>query len=497
MTGATLVTAFGMLAILVCCGFLYARRGRYAYPLPQVLALGHLVGASVLGVAVTTSLALTDQVRFEAGLLTLLAAAFVGVRFGSAGGKCEMRNGECGMSEPRTRTGSPIPAGSPIPHSALRIPHLPEGPEWILLCLLFAGVLTVLARVLLLPLDWDGWATWQFKAHALTLGTLRDQLTAPEYGYSHPNYPLLVPAQTWWLCRAGFQPKLAQLSGFVFFLDLLVLFYYEARRHVPRLWALAGCVTLVSWPLVAKHAASGFADLPLAVYALAAIALLARRDLWLGVPLVAGALLTKNEGVFTFAAALAVVLLPMPRHPRAEGEALPASRWLPALALVGAAALSFGVWGVLKRRWHIAADMLDAGFWQADALAQLPGRVGVVARGFLSEFLAFGPRYPGWGLFWPLAALGLAVSMRRHLRVTAPFWMLGAVHLAGAFAAYLVTPLNPALHLSRSLDRLLLHAAPALLLATLLVLGGSREPGEGDPPANVRNGDSPGPDSAV
>ena len=53
--------------------------------------------------------------------------------------------------------------------------------------------MTMFARVALLPLDWDGWAIWQFKAKALALGTLREQLTDPAYGYSHPDYPLLLP----------------------------------------------------------------------------------------------------------------------------------------------------------------------------------------------------------------------------------------------------------------------------------------------------------------
>src|SRR5581483_11000887 len=95
----------------------------------------------------------------------------------------------------------------------------------------------------------------------------------------HPDYPLLVPAQTWWLSGEQFHAKLGQAGGFLYFLDLLVLFYHEARRRFPRSLALAGTAVMVSWPALLKHSASGFADVPLAVYAFAVLLTLLHGDL--------------------------------------------------------------------------------------------------------------------------------------------------------------------------------------------------------------------------
>jgi hypothetical protein len=152
------------------------------------------------------------------------------------------------------------------------------------------------------------------------------------------------------------------------------------------------------------------------------------------------------------------------------------------LAVIGVTtAVSLGVWGVVRRRWGLFSDMLDPGQWSPDIVGQLPRRLGVIARGYVEQAMGVGPRYPGWGLLWPLAAAGMWLSARERLRETAPFWILVAVHFAGATAAYLVTGANPALHLSRSVDRLWLHVAPAALLATLMAFEARRSvpsPGE-------------------
>lgn len=337
--------------------------------------------------------------------------------------------------------------------------------EWVIAALMAVGLITAVARVMLLPLDWDGWAIWQLKAKAIADGSLRQQLTDPAYIWSHQDYPLLVPYHTVWLA-GGFHEEAAQWGGFLFLLDLLALFYWAARERLPRLWALSGCAVILSWPLVMKHTASGFADLPLAAYALGAIYFLAQRNLRAGLPLLAGAVMTKNEGVFTLAAAL---LLTTWLAASAGKRDRPG--WVRSMAVAVTGGAVFGAWALIRRRWGVPSDMIDPGYWQGNVLAELPHRLGVIARGFLSQALRVGPQYPGWGFAWLMAIPGLAQSVRKGLGVTAPYWLLAAVHCAGAAAAYLVTPLDPALHLDRSLDRLLLHIAPAVLLATLLALG--------------------------
>lgn len=433
------------LLLLLGCGYAYVRAADR--PILLTLALAHLAGAAALAAGLTAGLALTaraDPLWGYAGLALLAAAGFA-----------------------RRVDRSPRRPGTRAPLSRL---------EWLLAGLLALGLLTLLLRGLLLPLDWDGWAIWQLKAKALTAGTLRDLLTAPEYGYSHPDYPLLVPAHTWWLTGARFDPRWAQLGGSLFFLDLLVLFYAEAERRLGRTPALLGCVVLVSWPGAVKHAVSGFADVPMAAYALGTAVFLARGDLRLGAACLAGALLAKNEGLFTLGAALALAWL----GPLELGHDRPRVRLRSLATVLVTALVTAGLWTATKRRWHLYADMLDPAHWAPGLPGLLPGRMAVILREYVRQALAVGPRYPGWGLFWPAALLGLAQAVRLRLRETAPFWILATAHLAGATAAYLVTGTRVENHISTSVDRLWLHTAPAVLLATLQALWGPGGAGECD-----------------
>jgi hypothetical protein len=447
----TAVVFLGALALLTASGYCCALPSVRGRPVIYRLALAHLCGAAALALGVTAGVVLADHVSLRWGAAGLAVAGLTGVLIG------------------RTKTEAPrehLPEPAPVPLVDTRAGIALLG------ILTGAGILTAVLRVAMLPLDWDGWAIWQLKAKAMADGSLRHLLTSPDYGYAHPDYPLLLPAHTWWLSGGGFHEDLAQLGGLLFFLDLAALFYHEAAARVSRGAALLGCVVLVSWPLTVKHAASGFADVPMAAYALLAVAALVRSDLRLLAAGLTGALLTKNEGLFTLAAAILIVTLITAQRPTASARRLPL-----VLAALATGAVVAGGWALVKARWGLRGDLLDPARWPPDLLSVLPERMVTVAAGFAAESVRVGPRYPGWGLLWPFAALGLWLSVRRGLAETAPLWSLVAVHFAGAAAAYLVTPLDPAGHMATSLDRLMLHVAPAALLAALVAVAGSQAAG--------------------
>ncbi|MCC2670431.1 MAG: hypothetical protein K0Q72_2902 [Armatimonadetes bacterium] len=449
--------AFGAFCAQLAAGLIYVGRSQHRRPLVTV-ALAHLSGAAAVGLGVTLSLLVSDRVHVAGPTLCLAALAVIGwLRFRGRGRFVEV---------PSATSDSPVAPGMLV---------------WLLYGLLGLGIATAVARVALLPLDWDGWAFWQFKARAMTDGSLRRLLTAPEFGFGHPDYPLLNPANTWWLGAGRFEPKLAQCSGLLFFADLLVLTYAGIRRRASHVAALTGCVVLISWPPVMKHAASGFSDLLLAAYVLAFTLLLMEGELAIALACLTGALLTKNEGLFTFAGATAIagLLAWRGRNPDTTGPRGARGPLYPAAVLVTGLVVA-GAWTVIKRRWSLSADLLDPSQWPTDFVGAVLRRVPVVGLGFRREWLSVGPKYPGWGLFWPVAVLGLVLSVRRRLEFTAPCWLMAGAHLAGTVAAYLLTPLDPALHLSRSLDRLLLHVAPTLLVAALLAV--TAIPGDEDAP---------------
>jgi hypothetical protein len=425
------------LLALFASGYSFVRRHIAVRELALRLALAHLCGAAALAMGVTLGLVVVNQVSAWWGGLGLAVLAAVGF--------VPRRDPVPPVTEEQVR---------PAPLSRL---------EWVLALMVAFGVATALARVVLLPLDWDGWAIWQFKAHAMVDGSLRELLTSPKYGYAHPDYPLLNPSNTWWLSAGKFGPKLAQVSGFLFFLDLLALFYHWGRTLSTRCLALAGCLVLVSWPLMMKHTASGFSDVPLAAYVLATALYLSHGQLLVGSLCLIGALLTKNEGLFTLLGATLLVL-----NGCLLERSIKPSR---AAFVVGAGALAAISWAVMKRRWALNADLLDPSRWPKDLFSTLVHRIPGILRGFVHEAAGVGPRYPGWGLFWPVALVAIPTSARQ-LKRTVPLLLMCAAHLVGIITAYVVTPLDLSLHLSRSLDRLLLHFAPTLLLVTLIALDG-------------------------
>lgn len=435
------------LLVLLSSGYFFVRRTGAAEALLLRLALAHLCGAAALGLGVTLGLVVTNQVSVWWGGLGLLGLTLAGF----------------------TRKQSASTAESDYSIRPGGFDRL----EWLLAGMVAIGVVTALARVVLLPLDWDGWAIWQLKARAMADGSLQDLLTSPRYGYAHPDYPLLVPSNTWWLCAGVFRPKVAQLSGFLFFLDLLALVYYWGCALATRRLALLGCVVLVSWPLVMKHTASGFADVPMAAYALAVAVYLGHGQSFLGSLCLAGALLTKNEGLFTLLGATFIVLNGWVRggnlNPSGAGSKVH-PRGFSAVSVLAVGALVALSWAVMKRRWQLNADLLDPSQWPKDLASTLIHRTPGIIRGFVREAAAVGPRYPGWGLFWPISLLAIPVSARLGLRFAVPLLLMCVAHLIGITTAYLITPLDVSLHLSRSLDRLLLHLAPTLLLATLIAL---------------------------
>jgi hypothetical protein len=320
-----------------------------------------------------------------------------------------------------------------------------------------------LFRAVALPLEWDGLSLWQFKARALADGSLRYQLTDRAFAYSHVDYPLLVPAHTWWLPGGGAHAKGGQLGGLLFLADLMIVFFWGARS-LPRAARLVGALVLASLPITGRLAAIGFADLPLAAYFLAMIVAWRDGDVRIVSLLAMGTVLTKNEGLFALASMLAVCLLASPPE-----TTLPLARRLRETALVllaGGAAL--GTWLWVGRQWGLTGDMLTAANVRPERLWQGVDRLPRIGRTMLHHFTAIGPGVPGWGLLWLAAALGLLTGPPGRWSSAKGPWIAAGTYLLLVVTPYALTPHDLGWHLSTSLARLLYHAAPVTLLAGFL-----------------------------
>ncbi|MBL9200731.1 MAG: glycosyltransferase family 39 protein [Opitutaceae bacterium] len=319
---------------------------------------------------------------------------------------------------------------------------------------------------------WDGWAIWNMRARFMFRAGPEwiESLRQVPLGWSHLDYPLLVPAsvaRAWsWIGHEA--PGAPGLIGWGLAAASVALLIATAARLRGATVAWLGGLTLAGTPFLVTFAANAHADVPLGFFVLATVALLAAGEKGPGVAALAGAMAgfaawTKNEG----------------------------------LLFAGVAAAVWSAWG-----WRRAAQFEIRAFWAGLAVAALPlvyfkmtlapgndlvsrdllGRLGQlwsperhaqIGSALVRDVVGFGE----WRAV-PLAALALALlapgACRLAGRERIGAWVLGLT-LAGYYVVYLITPWELAGHLASSLVRLLLQLWPAALLLWCLL---AAPPGE-------------------
>lgn len=304
---------------------------------------------------------------------------------------------------------------------------------------------------------WDAVDIWNYRA----LVFLRAGLEPAFVDVSHPDYPLLLPLVTSYGWRlVGESSALPFLLGVAFAAASAALLYGEISERRGAAAAMVATGLLLATPFYAVHAASQRADVPLSLFALAAMAVLVRHERRpdAGTLLLAGALLgcaawTKNEGI---AFATAVIVAWLGTAPRRLGRL----GWLAAGALPFALALLHH-----KLSCGATTDLIAGqGVATLSRIAD-PTRWVLVARAFAegSLFLVAGTVALWLALRWlPPPPVPTEPGDLRFV------WLGIASMLAIDFAAYLTTPLDPAWHLESSLDRVLLQLWPTALLAVAI-----------------------------
>jgi hypothetical protein len=325
-------------------------------------------------------------------------------------------------------------------------------------------------------LHWDGLLVWEIKARlafqhggVLPISYYADSAM---HAWSHPGYPLYLPMLELWLYL-----WIGEASQFwvkalfpCFYLAAASVLWSAGLRLTGRVWigAVAAWLLLAVPRAVGARAGllQGYADLPLAIVYLAAMA----------------ALLTglRNDRVWLRVAAFASGLLPWVKQ---EGLVL----WA-CFALVAA-------W-CFRREWRVAAALALPGLltlmlWRAFlAFAGLvpPDTFLPMTLETLQTNL---PRVPAllhrlgeelvtlrrWSLLWPLAAIALALLAAQRRRLALPLALAVVVPLALYLVPYVFSALQPyEMHVETSIDRLVLQVAPLAVLALALVLGEAENP---------------------
>jgi hypothetical protein len=368
-------------------------------------------------------------------------------------------------------------------------PPLARSERWLIAAavavLVLVGVMIAWQAVLLPTLTWDAWNAWLAKAKAwhhagallpvVDLTAWLQRAPAPVLSTVAAAYPEALPRFVAWVAAAGgsWRDGHAHLAWPVLWFALGAIVAGALRSRGLR-WgvAVAAAGLLLTLPLVTAHAAlAGYADLWLAAGLLAAghhaarhAATGARRELVLALLFAALLPTIKLEGavwMLLLVAAIALWTLPPRRRwALAGGGALLAVLALlllprvvlpvPGLGLVvvQGASITVPVVGTLELFWR------DVGATVAQSLFLLPN----------------------WSLLWYALPVVVAVRWRRLGDPgQGPVGAALAVGFGFLFVLFFFTDASRWAENLTSLNRLLLHAVPLLLVWATLLLDPARD----------------------
>ena len=256
--------------------------------------------------------------------------------------------------------------------------------------------------------SWDAFSIWNLRARIIAAPEgLVERAWSPILSHTHPGYPMLTSSFIGraWAYSGSLGEAVPIVTGVLFFAAMLCLGIGALSIARSTSLGLAFGLVLAASPSVLHEVPAQYADIPLAYYFVAAVAMAL-----IDKPMLAGAFaglatFTKNEGIAFFAVLAVAVLLLLRRRP------------LPFLA--GAAPFLI-VTAIFKLA--LARGVEQSHFGSAN-IAQF----GAIVSGFAHEFFSLGA---GWyhpvlpvaalAFFWGidkrfqtpgLTAIGVAVAM--------------------------------------------------------------------------------------
>jgi hypothetical protein len=324
--------------------------------------------------------------------------------------------------------------------------------------------------------NWDAWAIWNNRARFIFRGAenWRDGFS-PLLGWSHPDYPLLLPlsiARCWFYL--GEETRwVPSALGLLFTLGTTGMVVSSLSLIKSRSQGYLAGILLLGTPFYLIHGASQYADIPLAFYFLSGIVLLSLSDQRpspsYGGSILAGLLIgfaawTKNEGL-VLAALIPLSLLFMGTSTRHWKP-----RWKPCLFfLVGLAPV------LVLILYHKIQLAPANSFYALDRPEPLTahltdvGRYWTILIRFFKSALFFGqwtfPLLPVLILYAVFARLSDQAAKKDLF----PFVLI-LLQTGAFFLVFLLFPQDLTFYLDTTLDRLFLQLYPVLLFAIFSVL---------------------------
>ncbi|HEY0674400.1 MAG TPA: hypothetical protein VGD27_19145 [Longimicrobiales bacterium] len=311
-------------------------------------------------------------------------------------------------------------------------------------------------------LIWDGWAIWTLRARILFFenGLPPDAFLKPgPYEFAHPEYPLALPLLDWWMFRhAGASlPALASFAGSLWIVALALLVWTHLKARVAPMIASLAVLGLVLFRPITEYAVGGTADVIIAVAMLGVvIELTSAEEASAAASVRAGcflalAVLSKNEG---FALAIIAVFSAAVIQPLGGFRA----RVIAAFAIPVAMG---GAWYLVTRTWGLDVEQVGG----LPPVASLPERVMTITGAF-SRLAS----YRSWPPIFLLALLGAFSAARSSNRTDRFGWVLVVSYLLVLAGVYLSTSQDLVWLLRTSLERVVSHAVPALLVLSVCAI---------------------------
>jgi hypothetical protein len=337
---------------------------------------------------------------------------------------------------------------------------------------------------------WDAFSIWNLHARFLFLsGDHWPNGFSSRIPWSHPDYPLLVPAAIahFWSYLGHDDPLVPAVIGLIFTFSTLALLVSSLVVLRGSIAAMLAGLVLSSTPFFVEQGTSQYADLPLSFFILASLVLLnlagggslENRQSHSGSLVLSGlaagfAAWTKNEGVLflvVLVLAQAWVLALRPLGDGADGRASRSWRVM-ARFLLGAAPV-LGMLVCFKRSVGTPGDLFSSPRIMLGKVLT-PGRYWIILQWFAKEFLRFGNWWIVPGTV-AMLAFELLTSGKRGPRRELPF-LVSAISLglmlSGYFVIYVITPRDLYWHLRFSLNRLFLQLWPSAIFLFFLFTGG-------------------------
>lgn len=257
--------------------------------------------------------------------------------------------------------------------------------EWLFMIVLSMHMLHAIWMLSITPLYFDDAVThWAGRARAL-YGEVNWSLNPASPAFmgirGADHYPLGVPiwrATTAFL-NGSWTDVVARVDCLVFLLASILTVWTAVRRLSGNRWlGVAMAFVLGTLPLQAWHATSGYADIAVQAFAVAALAALLRREFLLGGMFAAGTAWMKNDGLVIYIPALFVAAFLLARSTEAGARVYSWQRLV----------VQFGMGIATLAPWLLAKWRLGLGVAPND------------------ESIAFHPE--SWRLLWERVVLGPA-----------------------------------------------------------------------------------------